>query len=157
MSVIEGKIKSTIFYNEANSYLVALFRVSKVDENDEALKEYLKKTITITGNFFGLKVEVPIRLDGGFVFHEKFGRQFKVNSYEIIAPEDNADILDFLSSSFVKGCGKKTAEKIVEVYGKEALNIMGYNFGIPRLPLVELSQKNKEKLLNTMEIFSKIC
>ncbi len=29
---------------------------------------------------------------------------------------------------------------------KEALNIVGYNFGIPRLPLVPMSEKGKEKL-----------
>ncbi len=40
---------------------------------------------------------------------------------------------------------------------KAALNTKGYNFGIPRLPLVELSTKNKEKLLTSMENFSKIC
>ncbi len=154
MSVIEGKIKSTIFYNEANSYLVALFRVSKVDENDEALKEYLKKTITITGNFFDLKVEVPIRLDGEFVFHEKFGRQFKVNSYEIIAPEDNADILDFLSSSFVKGCGKKTAEKIVEIYGKEALNIIKEDkYALDKIE--GMTELKREKIYNSIMNYSK--
>ncbi len=40
---------------------------------------------------------------------------------------------------------------------KTALNIKGYDFGIPRLPLVELSSKNKEKLLNSMENFQKMC
>lgn len=29
---------------------------------------------------------------------------------------------------------------------KSALNIKGYNYGIPRLPLIELSEKNKEIL-----------
>lgn len=34
---------------------------------------------------------------------------------------------------------------------KAALNIMGYNVGIPRLPLVELSKANKNKLKETMK------
>lgn len=33
---------------------------------------------------------------------------------------------------------------------KAALNIMGYNFGTPRLPLIEMSDKNKEVLKNEM-------
>ena len=33
---------------------------------------------------------------------------------------------------------------------KAALNIMGYNFGTPRLPLIEMSDKNKEVLRNKM-------
>lgn len=40
---------------------------------------------------------------------------------------------------------------------KEALNIKGYNFGIPRLPLVKLSDKNKDKLIKSMENFSDLC
>lgn len=34
---------------------------------------------------------------------------------------------------------------------KHALNVMGYNYGIPRLPLIELSDENKEKLKNVMK------
>ena len=33
---------------------------------------------------------------------------------------------------------------------KYALNLMGYNYGIPRLPLVELSKKNKERLVKVL-------
>ena len=33
---------------------------------------------------------------------------------------------------------------------KYALNLLGYKFGIPRLPLVKLSEKNKAKLRNDM-------
>ena len=34
---------------------------------------------------------------------------------------------------------------------KAALNIMGYNFGIPRLPLTEMTEKGKENLKNQMK------
>lgn len=34
---------------------------------------------------------------------------------------------------------------------KAALNLMGYNFGIPRLPLIELSDEGKEKLEKEMK------
>ena len=36
---------------------------------------------------------------------------------------------------------------------KYALNLMGYNFGIPRLPLVELSENLKEKLKLEMKSY----
>ena len=39
---------------------------------------------------------------------------------------------------------------------KEALNIMGYNFGTPRLPLTKLTEKNREKLINEMKNFGVI-
>ena len=36
---------------------------------------------------------------------------------------------------------------------KEALNIMGYDYGIPRLPLTPLIGKNKERLIQEMKNF----
>lgn len=37
---------------------------------------------------------------------------------------------------------------------KEALNMKGYNYGIPRLPLIELSTSGKEKLKNAIDNFN---
>ncbi len=36
---------------------------------------------------------------------------------------------------------------------KEAINHIGFNFGVPRLPLVEISKSNKEHLLQVLERF----
>ena len=72
-------------------------------------------------------MDTLITLEGEFINHDKFGEQFKVNSYEYNMPKENDDIIDFLSSSFVKGCGKKTAEKIVEIYGKNSIDIIREN------------------------------
>lgn len=36
---------------------------------------------------------------------------------------------------------------------KAALNIIGYNYGVPRLPLIEISEKAKENLRNKIEEF----
>ena len=121
MSQIEGKIKSIIYQNETNGYLVALFRVSKTNED---LKDYLKKTITINGTFLDVKMEINCLLEGELTHHEKYGDQFKVLEYEYLLPTENDDIIEFLSSKFVKGCGKKTAEKIVEIYGSNAIDII---------------------------------
>lgn len=39
---------------------------------------------------------------------------------------------------------------------KEALNMMGYNYGVPRLPLVRLSEKNQENLRTSLKTFGLI-
>ena len=36
---------------------------------------------------------------------------------------------------------------------KAALNILGYNVGIPRLPLIEMTEKGQEKLKQEMKQF----
>ena len=144
-----GKIKSTIFFNEANSYLVALFKVQEAED-----KKYLKKVLTITGNFLDLKLETLMSLEGEFVSHEKFGEQFKVDSYEYIMPKENDDIIEFLSSSFIKGCGKKTAEKIVEVYGEKSLEVIKENkFALDKIP--GMNESKREKIYNSLVNYSK--
>lgn len=39
---------------------------------------------------------------------------------------------------------------------KESLNILGYSFGVPRLPLTKLTEKNKETLVQEMKDFGLI-
>ncbi len=141
MITFVGKIKSQIYYNEDNGYLVALFRISKTDEEN---KEYLKKSITITGVFPELKLETPITINGEFKNHEKFGKQFNVNSYEIMMPNEKDDIIEFLSSKFIKGCGKKTAEKIVEIYGNKAIDVIKENkFALDKVEGMNDSKRDK--------------
>ena len=152
MSILEGKIKSTIYYNETNSYLVALFRISKVSNEEES--NYLKKTITITGNVLDLKLETPIQIEGEFIYHEKFGNQFKFNNYEYITPKENDDIIEFLSSSFVKGCGKKTAEKIVAVFGSNTLEVIRKNkFALDKVEGV--TEKTRDKIYDSLINYTK--
>ncbi len=146
-----GKIKSTIFYNETNGYLVALFKVSK---NSLVDKELVKKSITITGNFLDLKLETNVEIEGEFITHEKFGKQFNVKSYEYILPKENDDIIEFLSSSFVKGCGKKTALKIVEVYGSDSLDIIKENkFALDKIE--GMTDVKRDKIYESLVNYSK--
>ena len=148
---LNGKIKSTIFYNEANGYLVALFKVSKTSKD---MVEDIKKNITITGNFLDLKLETNMEINGEFISHEKFGKQFKVDSYEYILPKENDDIVEFLSSSFVKGCGKKTALKIVEVYGSNSLDIIKENkFALDKIE--GMNENKRDKIYESLVNYSK--
>lgn len=59
-----------------------------------------------------------------------------------IASKMQLDVLDLIDALFCE---------VNPIPVKYALNLMGYDFGVPRLPLVELSDSNKEKLKNIME------
>ncbi len=148
MNKIEGKIKNIIYKNDTNGYLVALFRVSKSDN-----ELYLKKTITITGTFLDIKEESKVILEGEFTHHEKYGNQFKVSSYEYVIPTEKDDVLEFLSSKFVKGCGKKTAEKIVGLYGSDAINIIKND--VHALDGLNISSIKKQQIYDSLINYSK--
>ncbi|MBR3674493.1 MAG: 4-hydroxy-tetrahydrodipicolinate synthase [Clostridia bacterium] len=57
------------------------------------------------------------------------------------------NVLDLIESLFAE---------VNPIPVKYALNLMGYNYGIPRLPLIELSNENKEKMKNVMNKHSLI-
>lgn len=52
------------------------------------------------------------------------------------------DVIDLTDALFVE---------VNPIPAKYALNLMGFDFGVPRLPLIELSDKNKELMKNVMK------
>ncbi|MBE6146626.1 MAG: ATP-dependent RecD-like DNA helicase [Firmicutes bacterium] len=120
MEYIRGKFKQMIFESD-NGYKVGLFRVK---EASGEMEEYINKTITFTGYFADVDAEAYYKLTGNYVFNERYGSQFQVSSYEREEPKGKDAVVEFLSSSLVKGCGEKTAIAIVDTLGEEALTLI---------------------------------
>ena len=123
MEYIRGKFKQMIFESD-NGYKVGLFRVK---EASGEMEEYVNKTITFTGYFADVDAEAYYKLTGNYVFNERYGSQFQVSSYEREEPKGKDAVVEFLSSSLVKGCGEKTAIAIVDTLGEEALTLIKEN------------------------------
>ena len=123
MEYIRGKFKQMIFESD-NGYKVGLFRVK---EASGEMEEYVNKTITFTGYFADLDGEAYYKLTGNYVFNERYGNQFQVSSYEREEPKGKDAVVEFLSSSLVKGCGEKTAIAIVDTLGEDALTLIKEN------------------------------
>lgn len=121
MEYIKGKYKTSIFKNDSSGYQVGLF---KVKESSTELEDINGKTLTFTGYFRELNTEDTYIMYGKYVFHDRYGYQFQVSEYERCEPDSKEAVVEFLSSSFVKGCGEKTAEKIVEKLGKNAISLI---------------------------------
>ncbi len=120
MNFIKGKLKKIIFHNNESGFCVALFRVKET--NDVEMKDKVNKSITVTGVFTDVNIDIAMTLYGEYKKNEKFGMQYVVNNYEIDMPTTKDAIIEFLASSFIDGCGEKTAKKIVDVFGEEALD-----------------------------------
>ncbi len=120
MEYIQGKFKQLIYEGD-NGYKVGLFRVK---ESSEDLEELVNKTITFTGYFPDINNEDTYRLLGKYIDNARYGKQFQVTGYEKEEPQGKDAIITFLSSPLIKGCGEKTAEKIVEVLGDNAISII---------------------------------
>lgn len=120
MEFIKGKFKKIIFESSSgNGYKVGLFRVKEASDN--LSEELVNHTVTFTGYFYDLKIDENYLLQGNYIKNGKYGYQFQVSSYEHMEPEGKDAVVEFLSSSLVKGCGEKTANDIVNILGDDAL------------------------------------
>lgn len=124
MQKIEGNIRNIIFSSESG-FFVGTFKVKKT-ENKE-LEEILHKTITVTGLIIDINMDDTFILEGSYVKHDRYGFQFQFQTYEKKIPEGKDAVIEFLSSSLIKGCGLKTAEQIVETLGEDALKLIKEN------------------------------
>jgi len=120
MEYIKGKFKKLIYEaTSGNGYKIGLFRVKEA--SDSLKEELVNRTVTFTGYFYDLIIDENYVFQGTYVENGKYGYQFQVSSYEHVQPEGKDALIDFLSSSLVKGCGEKTAHEIVDVLGDKAL------------------------------------
>ena len=118
---IKGNYKRSIYEN-GTGYVIGLFRVSET--NDESLSDYIGRTITFTGYFHELNDNDTYMFYGEKVIHNKYGEQFRVDSYERCKPEEKDSIVEFLTSGLFPGIGEKKAKKIVDVLGKDTLKVI---------------------------------
>ncbi len=61
---------------------------------------------------------------GAWIFHPKFGRQFKATKAIKRKPATTAALEKYLGSGLIKGVGPKTAKKTVQHFGKKTLEIL---------------------------------
>ena len=61
---------------------------------------------------------------GRWEHNPKYGRQFRVESFEKVMPADATSMLRYLSSRAIKGIGPKTAVKIVNEFGDDTFDVI---------------------------------
>ncbi|MGA9172781.1 MAG: ATP-dependent RecD-like DNA helicase [Thermoactinomyces sp.] len=123
-SYVKGSFIQEIFYNEENGYGVFLMRVT------EASEEIPQEEITVVGNMLRPHEDEIYTCFGEWRDHPKFGRQYYARRVKKELPRTKEAIVRYLSSDLFEGVGKKTAEKIVEHLGENALDQIASNPGV---------------------------
>ena len=141
---IEGTVENIIYKNEENGYIV--FSI-----NSEKYGEYFPDSeIVCVGYVANLNAGEEVILTGTVTNHSSYGKQFKIETYEKSIPKTEKGIEKYLASGAIKGIGKATAERIVNKFGEEALDI------IERYPerLSEIKGISMKKALDIGKIFA---
>ena len=111
-SVIRGVIDAVIFRNDDNGYAV----LKLIDETGEEIIAVGCVPFAGVGEY--------IEAEGEWSTHASYGEQFKISSFNRTLPNSSDMILEYLSSGTIRGVGRKTAEKIVNVFGDDSLYII---------------------------------
>ena len=133
---LQGIVEDIIFRNESNGYTVGKLYTSD-------------GSVTIVGIAPFLHKDEAVSLEGEWSYHNRFGEQFQFESLKSIMPTTTKGIENYLSSGLIPHIGPKTAKKIVEHFGEEALDIIQYN---PQR-LLEIEGIGEKKLRRIMESY----
>ncbi len=108
---LNGTVEHIVFTNEENGWTVL-----ELDTGDTLE--------TVVGTFPTVQVGEQLRLQGDYVEHPSFGRQFKATACESSLPTDATAILRYLASGAVRGIGPSTAARIVDRFGADSLRVL---------------------------------
>ena len=86
-----------------------------VDEQEE---------LVCVGFFPGADEGQNLEINGDYINHPVYGREFKAVSFKEITPKDEQGIIRYLSSGAIKGIGDTLAARIVKKFGTQTFDIM---------------------------------
>jgi len=111
METLQGYIDHFIYRNETNGYGV--------------IELYMEEeSLICVGTFQGVDQGENIEVTGEYVEHAVYGRQLKVESVKVIAPEDAYAMERYLAGGAIKGVGPALAKRIVKKFGNDTFRIM---------------------------------
>lgn len=130
MSVISGEVKNILFRNEENGYVV--FKLNKT---------------TCRGYLENVKVGDSLSVEGEYVNHPKYGRQFEVLAICTPKLESLSEMEGYLASGQFKGVGVATAKAIVKEFGKDTFRVIEEE----PLKLLAVKRMTEDKALQLSE------
>ena len=108
---LEAVIENTVFRNEENGYSIMEARTGR-------------EKITVVGALPALGAGEQVMLEGMWVEHPQYGRQWKVTGWEIRKPTTLLGIERYLGSGLIPGIRSATAKLLVQEFGERTLDIL---------------------------------
>ncbi|MCX4508963.1 ATP-dependent RecD-like DNA helicase [Streptomyces sp. NBC_01619] len=113
-AVLEAVLERITYANEENGYTVA--RVDTGRGGGELL--------TVVGSLLGAQPGESLRMEGRWGSHPQYGKQFTVENYTTVLPATVQGIRRYLGSGLIKGIGPRIAERIVDHFGADTLDVI---------------------------------
>ncbi|MFD4719621.1 ATP-dependent RecD-like DNA helicase [Streptomyces sp. NPDC058423] len=109
-----GVLERITYANEENGYTVA-----RVDTGRGSAD-----LLTVVGSLLGAQPGESLRMEGRWGSHPQYGKQFTVENYTTVLPATVQGIRRYLGSGLIKGIGPRIAERIVDHFGADTLDVI---------------------------------
>ncbi|MDR3156093.1 MAG: ATP-dependent RecD-like DNA helicase [Holosporaceae bacterium] len=113
MAELRGQLERITYENEENGYLVAKIKVPGQIE-----------LVTIVGNITSPTIGETLCMQGEWLMHPKFGKQFKIETCHCSVPDNCHGIEKYIGSGLIKGIGPLMAKRIVGIFKENTLDII---------------------------------
>ncbi len=112
-AVLEAVLERITYANDETGYTIA-----RVDTGRGA------DLVTVVGALLGAQPGESLRMRGRWGSHPQYGKQFQVDDYTTVLPATVQGIRRYLGSGLIKGIGPRLADRIVEHFGVDALDVI---------------------------------
>ena len=119
---VSGSVERVTYYNEENGYSV--IRLKSDSRGMLPFKYASDGLVTVVGNLPELQPGEWVKLTGKWSSHPRHGRQFQVELCEKSMPATVEGIKRYLGSGMIRGVGRVMAERIVNRFGAETLDVI---------------------------------
>ena len=116
LETILGVVEEISFANEDTGFAVLWITRQGATENDDPVKA--------VGSLSYLQRGDEVQLTGTWGEHAEYGPQFKVTACQKIMPATTEGLRRYLSSGAIEGIGPVLANRLVDLYGEDTLQVL---------------------------------
>lgn len=109
---LTGIVDRLLFQNDENGYAVFVLQLGSTN------------TVTVRGYIPTIQPGQQVTIEGCWVMHPKFGKQFDAKNCHSCLPNSVLGLKKYLGSGLIKGIGPVYAEKLVNMFGTQVLDVI---------------------------------
>lgn len=123
---ISGSVERVTYYNEENGYSVIRLKPDSRRMLPFAYTPGRDGLLTVVGNLPEVNPGEWLKLTGRWTNHAQHGRQFQAETCEQALPATVEGVKRYLGSGLIRGVGKVMAERIVNKFGEQTLDVIEF-------------------------------
>ncbi len=112
MDTLSGDVVSVVFHNPDTGYAIVRLDAGRLG------------TVAVVGQLGRVSPGEGLEVQGRWVDHPRFGRQFQAERYQVRLPASEAGVERFLASGALRGIGPKLAQRIIARFGARTLDVL---------------------------------